>query len=317
MSRCTWLFCSQAKDRRVKKTGTGGSAMATTGAKFRIIVPGLGLLVSALAGTGQARADEAAVLQANNRLLQERLDQLAQVPPAPGGPYGGGPANPAATAGATGGSFARSFLIPGTDTSIRIGGQITEIVDYWLSGGNPNQSPQSTTVGNNGQLNSLPLGSGGAGARGNGIFQQSPRESKLSVETRTPTPWGQARTFMEFDWAGSTNYAPGGANPTSVADNLHPRLRYAYGTLGGFLAGPPGVVRIPQVRYTIAVPWWNSALSFSAETPETDIMTPLGLVANDSGVSSAAVSPGINSCTVTGAPGATCTVGAQLNVNPA
>src|SRR5581483_4068980 len=123
-------------------------------------------------------------------------------------------------------------------------------------------------------------------------------------------------------------------------DNLHPRLRYAYGTLGGFLAGQansnfrdsdadsetldfgghagsPGVVRIPQVRYTIAVPWWNSALSFSAETPETDIMTPLGLVANDSGVSSAAVSPGINSCTVTGAPGATCTVGAQLNVNPA
>jgi len=314
--------------------------MATTGAKFRIIVPGLGLLVSALAGTGQARADEAAVLQANNRLLQERLDQLAQVPPAPGGPYGGGPANPAATAGATGGSFARSFLIPGTDTSIRIGGQITEIVDYWLSGGNPNQSPQSTTVGNNGQLNSLPLGNGGAGARGNGIFQQSPRESKLSVETRTPTPWGQARTFMEFDWAGSTNYAPGGANPTSVADNLHPRLRYAYGTLGGFLAGQansnfrdsdadsetldfggnagsPGVVRIPQVRYTIAVPWWNSALSFSAETPETDIMTPLGLVANDSGVSSAAVSPGTNSCTVTGAPGATCTVGAQLNVNPA
>jgi porphobilinogen synthase len=29
---------------------------------------------------------------------------------------------------------------------------ITEIVDYWMSGGNPNASPQSTTVGNNGQV---------------------------------------------------------------------------------------------------------------------------------------------------------------------
>ena len=80
---------------------------------------------------------------------------------------------------------------------------------------------------------------------------------------------------MEFDWAGSTAYAPGGNNPTSVSDNLVPRLRFAYGTLGGWLAGQansnfsdadangetldfggnvgePGVVRIPQVRYTHA-----------------------------------------------------------------
>ncbi len=186
----------------------------------------------------------------------------------------------------------------------------------------------------------MPLGSGGAGSRGNGIFQQSPRESKLNVETRTPSPYGEVRTFMEFDWAGSTNYAPGGGNPTSVSDNLHPRLRYAYGTIGGLLAGQansnfedtdansetidfggpagtPGVVRIPQVRYTIPTSWWGSAVSFSAETPETDIMTPLGLVGSDAGVSSAAVSPGQGSCTVTGVAGATCTIGPALNVNPA
>jgi hypothetical protein len=298
-------------------------------------------LILAAVGAAQANADELSDLRANNQLLQQRLDQLAQAPAAPGGPYGGGAPNPAATTGATGGSFPRSFLIPGTDTSIRISGQITEILDYWMSGGPPNGSPQTTTVGVNGQLHSLPLGSGGAGARGNGIFQQSPRESKLSVETRTPTPWGEARTFMEFDWAGSTNYAPGGADPTSVSDNLHPRLRYAYGTLGGFLAGQansnfsdsdansetldfggnagaPGVVRIPQIRYTVPTPWWGSAVSFSLETPETDVLNNVGgLIANDSGVSSGAVSPGTNACTVSGVTGATCTVGAQLAVNPA
>src|SRR5579884_4401351 len=268
-----------------------------------------------LMGAGAARADELADLRANNQLLQQRLDQLSQVP-ASGNPYGVGPANPAATTGATGGSFPRSFLIPGTDTSIRVGGQITEIVDYWLSGGPPNGSPQTTTVGINGQVQALPLGSGGQGSRGNGIFQQSPRESKLSVETRTPSPYGEVRTFMEFDWAGSTNYAPGGANPTSVSDNLHPRLRYAYGTLGGFLAGQansnfsdpnanaevldfggnvgePGVVRVPQIRYTIPITWgWGGAFSVSAETPETDIFTPVGQTASDAGASFAAAGAG-------------------------
>ncbi|HZT87327.1 MAG TPA: DcaP family trimeric outer membrane transporter [Stellaceae bacterium] len=299
-----------------------------------------------------AHADELADLRANQQLLQQRIDQLAQaqapaeapVPKVPGGLYGGGPANPAASAPSLGGSFPRSFLIPGTDTSIRIGGQITEVIDYWLTGGNPNSSPQSTTVGDNGQALSSPLdlhgqfvpgtpppgaaafGAGGNGialpptgnphSRGNGIFWTSPRESKISFETRTPTPYGEARTFMEFDWAGSTQFAPGGNNPTSVSDNLHPRLRYAYGTLGGFLAGQansnfsdpdansetldfggnvgdPGVVRVPQLRYTIPITWgWGGAFSVSAETPETDIFTPVGQTASDAGASFAAAGAG-------------------------
>src|SRR4029077_13202389 len=130
------------------------------------------------------------------------------------------------------------------------------VLDYFMSGGNPNSSPQSTTVGIHGQVQAIPtpangsgvkghvvLGAGGvpvtaAGAvatnlanhaRGNGIFWQSPREARIGFETRTPTPLGEVRTVMEFDWAGSTTFAPGGANPTSVSDNLVPRLRYGYG----------------------------------------------------------------------------------------
>ncbi len=103
--------------------------------------------------------------------------------------------------------------------------------------------------------------------------------------------------MFEFDWAGSTGFSPGGGNPTSVSDNLTPRLRYAYGTLGGLLAGQatsnfsdpdansetldfggnvgePGHVRIPQVRYTI--PLTIGSFSVSAETPATDIGTACG-----------------------------------------
>ena len=108
-----------------------------------------------LTGLAGARADD---LKVNQQLLSERLDQLAAVGLQPGaGAYLGVDQNPAAGAPVTGGSFPRSILIPGTETSLKIYGQITEVLDYWMSGGNPNASPQSTTVGNNGQVAAMPL----------------------------------------------------------------------------------------------------------------------------------------------------------------
>ena len=230
-----------------------------------------------------------------------------------------------------GGSFPRSFLIPGTDTSIRVGGFVDETLDYWFQNG-PTNGVQTTTVGDNGQAlaqsldvhnqvipapySTVALGTKGPKgfvvpvqtnhSRGNGIFSQTAKESRLNVETRTPTAYGEARTFFEFDFAGTNNFSGGAASgTTSVADNLVPRLRYAYGTLGGFLAGQAnsnfsdpdanpetldfggdvgqaGVVRIPQVRYTYAGPW-GSAWSVSLETPQTDIITPAGKITTDSG----------------------------------
>ncbi len=304
-------------------------------------IGGMSAAVLLLTGLPTAKADELADLRANQQLLQQRIDQLAQA--APGNPYGQGAPNPAATAGATGGSFPRSFLIPGTDTSIRVGGEIREVLDYWFQGGQTNGT-QNTTVGDNGNALSQPLdvhgqtvpgfpvaakpGVGPANAvpvqvnhsRGNGIFQQSPRESKLNVETRTPTAYGEARSFMEFDWAGSNNFSSN--QLLSVSDNLVPRLRYAYGTLGGFLAGQAnsnfsdsdanpetidfggdvgqaGVVRIPQVRYTYAGPW-GSAWSMSLETPQTDVLTPGGKVTSDTNLGQNPVSNTVGGATTTG-----------------
>ena len=259
-----------------------------------------------LTGLAGARADD---LQINQQLLDTRIDQLAAVGLQPGqGAVFSVDQNPAAGAAVTAGSFPRSILIPGTDTSIKIYGQITEVLDYYMSGGGSavNGSPQNTTVGDNGTLQSISLRGTVASSRGNGVFLQSPRESKIGFETRTPTPFGEARTVFEFDWAGSTTFAPGGSDPTSVSDNLLPRLRYAYGTLGGFLAGQatsnfsdpdangetldfggnvgePGHVRIPQVRYTMPA-WWGASFSVSAETPDTIIANPNGLEASDAGV---------------------------------
>src|SRR5260221_3728688 len=83
---------------------------------------GLTAAIALLAGPPAAKADELADLRANQELLQQRVDQLAQVAPAaPGGPIGVG-------------SFPRSFLIPGTDTSLRVGGQAVGSVLWYLKG---------------------------------------------------------------------------------------------------------------------------------------------------------------------------------------
>jgi hypothetical protein len=305
-----------------------------------------GALLSA--GMPWARADELADLRANQELLQRRLDQLAQLPAAGspvGGLYPGGPRASTAGAGIVGGSFPRSFLIPGTNTSIRVGGTITFNALHFFTGGNPNQTTASTTnFGNNGAVNSAPLhvhnafpGAPPAGntarSRGNDITFFSPQQSKLGVETRTPSAWGEARTFMEFDWACGNQFTPGN-NALISTNNLCARLRFAYATLGGLLGGQAnsnfadpdsgsdninfggmvgssGVTRIPQLRYTHPLAGWGlpGALSVSAEAPETDGWTNSGLMGSDA----TSQNPTFTTCTVAGVAGATCTLTARTN----
>jgi len=268
----------------------------------RAALGGLTAAVALMTAAPAAKAEDAADLRANQEVLQRRVDQLAQAM-APGNPYDvGGPPGPV-NVQMTGGSFPRSFLIPGTDTSIRVGGEIRLNSTYWITGGNPNMNSASTNAGTTGQLNNIPLkglptGSAGwiARQRSDNILNMSPQQSKMSVETRTPTALGEARSFFEFDWAGDTAAS---ARPLATSNNLQPRLRYAYGTLGpllfgqansnfndsdaameslefGGLIGSAGPSRVPQIRWTEPLQGWGllGALSVSAEAPETDIWAP-------------------------------------------
>src|SRR5271170_4251745 len=291
-------------------------------------IGGATAMVALLTGLPGVRADELADLRANQQLLQQRIDQLAQAqsqyhPPSPlTGGAGGGQAltlgyQPAPNTPSLGGSFPRSFLIPGTDTSLRVGGFVDVTGLYFLQGANSaNPGTPTSNSGQNGNLPGLPLGEayipGAPGngivaqalnhSRSNGVYTMSPQQSRLDVETRTPTAWGESRTFFSFDWSGSNSYVPLSAQQAG-GDSLVPRLRFAYGTLGGFLAGQAlsnfsdadadteslefggtmgstGGNRIPQVRYTLAGPY-GSAFSVSAEQPVTGIIVPSGTISND------------------------------------
>jgi Porin subfamily len=301
-------------------------------------IGGLTAAIALLAGLPAASADELADLRANQELLQRRIDQLAQaqIPPSRVSP-GIAPAmgtQPTPGAALVGGSFPRSFLIPGTDTSIRVGGFVDLTAMYFLNGGN-NGNPGTPTSNalQNGNLEAIPLNGpivvpglapqaqSAQHSRGNGLFEFSPQQSRINIETRTPTAWGESRTFFEFDWAGCNNFScqtvqQGGGN------SIVPRLRFAYGTLGGFLAGQAisnfsdadadtesmefggsmgstGGLRIPQVRYTIAGPW-GSAWSVSAEQPTSSVLTPVGVLSSDSNVGALPGGPGTPPVPTTG-----------------
>src|SRR5579862_6106453 len=109
---------------------------------------GMGVALALLLGLPAAKADQATDLQANPELLK-RVDQLAQVGTAK-------PQLPSGTA-AIAGSFPRSFLIPGTDTSLLIGGQIQFDADYFFSGGNNNNVGSSAEIAGVPGLSNAPL----------------------------------------------------------------------------------------------------------------------------------------------------------------
>jgi hypothetical protein len=269
-------------------------------------------------GAGGADADELSDLRAQMATLRQKMVQLAQFAPgATGGTAYGTRAVPGA--GIVGGSFPRSFLIPGTETSIRIGGMAVETIDYYLQNG-PANGNLSVVVGTTGNLGTQALDVHGQvvpgygtgfvvpvqvnHSRGNGIFYQTPQESRFNLETRTPTAWGESRTFIELDFRGCNRFSCNQLG--NAADPLLPRVRYAYGTLGGVLAGqansnfrdsdaepevldfggPPGqagVIRLPQVRYTHRGPW-GSVWSVALEAPETDALTPGGKMTSDTNI---------------------------------
>lgn len=179
------------------------------------------------------------------------------------------------------GDFPGSFLIPGTKTSLQIGGfvQVDAIAD-------------SDRIGNNDAfvVSTIPTGSSKAGA---GDTNFSARQTRLFLKTQTPTKeWGDLVTYVEVDFMGT--------------DGAEPRIRHAYGQVGDKLQllggqtwsafqdatifpstldfqGPPGIItsRRPQIR--VRETWndqWAGVLAI--EDPSSDVSAPSGFAGEKS-----------------------------------
>ncbi len=126
-----------ARDQRVGVAAVGAVPQTLHCVRLAAI-GGLTAAIVLLTGLSTGKADELSNLRANQQLLQQRIDQLAQ-PQRLGPPVPGGVAEPdihstaAPYPPSSGGNFPRSFLIPGTNTSVRVGGSADETFRYGTS----------------------------------------------------------------------------------------------------------------------------------------------------------------------------------------
>src|SRR5437588_6665830 len=283
------------------------------------IVPVIGWALPAFVlatGLSSARADELADLRANQELLQRRIDQLAQAGPAAFPAPGGGPGGPVLA-----GSFPRSFVIPGTEVSLRVGGQGVGSVIWYLKGratggalsgqGSENET-YTDGQGGTGNLPGIPLNnhtfSAGPGApvgvshSRSSTWNFSGKQSRIFLDARTPSPYGEVKAYIEFDFAASNTNTILNNNQGSVNGYI-PRLRQGYATMGGLLMGQtqgtftdndsePEVVdfggttgtlfvgRTPQVRYTYPLAYGMS-VAVAAENPNPNYAGPFGAFFTD------------------------------------
>ncbi len=175
----------------------------------------------------------------------------------------------------TAGDFPGSFKLPGTDTSVRIGGYIKGDAMYTDANGK--------AIGDSFFAGAIPV-DGEPAASQDGHTRLHARQTRFNIQTRTPTDYGEVKTYIEGDFFGT-----GGNENVSNSTSL--RLRHAYGSIGSFLAGqtwttfmdlgslpdtvdfegPAGqvFVRQGQLRYTHG--FGGGSFAVAIENPEGDI----------------------------------------------
>jgi hypothetical protein len=174
----------------------------------------LSIAAACAGGLGAAaRADELQDLKAQLDALTKKVAEMESKQPA------AAPAN-AVTGGATPGSF----KLPGSNTSVTVGGYVKLDAIY-----SDKSAGVNSTADQEYEAGAVPVGPD-AGANERNQVKLHARQSRLFVKTATPSAYGDLGTYLEFDLFGAS-----GNESVSNSNNL--RLRHAYGTLGPLLAG--------------------------------------------------------------------------------
>jgi hypothetical protein len=223
------------------------------------------------------------------------------------------PAPSAPLAGA--GSFPGSFIVPGTNTSLHVGGiiQLDTTYDFDSSGAVSAGAYQNLYPGGvalksvSATIGFAPVVAQTSAQVQGGTMRINPNATHPFFETRTPTDYGELKTFWEIDFAGTysasggaagggptgNDYGASGIGITGQGNYGTPRLKQAYGTLGPWLLGMTnsnfadldalpdtvdggveaggfmgaGLWKNPQIRYTYLLP---NGISVAASLEEVD-----------------------------------------------
>ncbi len=222
-----------------------------------------------------------------NQLAREkRANQQAAASPSAGSEVAGAKPPPQAapssvtpaaakteTKPVTAGDIKGSIKIPGTETSLSVGGYAKlDAIYSSVSGGKDNIGDQLLNV------SSIPVGAARHGE--NSQITLHAKETRFWFKSFTPSAYGDINTYLELDLFGA-------------ADSYTPRLRHAYGSMGPFLGGQTwttfinvaaipetldigspvgiGIVRQPLIRWTQPFSFKGAPLEFQAalESPQT------------------------------------------------
>jgi Porin subfamily len=173
---------------------------------------GSGVVLAVVAASLPASAGDIDEMRAQIQALQDKIAKIEvqeqrRVAPA---------------AAVEAGSKPKSWKLPGTNTSMNIGGFAILQFDYDING-----------VSSYGPANAAVDGS--AGSKRQNQFNMDARQSRFFISTSTPTDWGDLVTHIEVDANGSGGSSAGAPYTSGQGPGM--RLRKAYGSLGPVLAG--------------------------------------------------------------------------------
>jgi hypothetical protein len=126
----------------------------------------------------------------------------------------------------TTGDVRNSWKLPGTETSMRIGGYV-EAGFFHDIGPRPRSRGGDVASARSAVLEGTPE------YENRGDTRMTARNSRFNIATYTPTRFGRLKTFLEGDFNGPPNNKGSRATTSRTAFGI----RHAYGELGGFLAG--------------------------------------------------------------------------------
>lgn len=251
-------------------------------------------VMGALSGSLPVCGGEIDELKAELLKLQKRIEQLESRPKAEASQPERAPAAQASATPVLAGSGPGTFIVPGTDTTLKVYGNVRVDATYDIKGRNNDILDNDWASA----VFAQPFDSAVANRPRNNQFYATARATRLGIVTNTPTPLSNLEVKVEADFNAPNDYmGEMGSNGTMF------RLRQAYGKLGNVLIGqawsnfidfrsypetvdfnPPGnatLLRQSQVRYT--QPMGALSASFSIENPESLTKFPPAQKLSDNG----------------------------------
>ncbi len=188
--------------------------------QFRPTLLGSVAAIGLMASAGSAFADDVSDLRQQINIMQEKIAKLEADKSLT-------KRRVAAAAAVEAGDKPRSWKLPGTNTSISIGGYVKADLLWDLGARGSLTTGAGFNNGNN----------AGSNATNGGAWQFHARQSRFFIRTWTPTDWGELATHFEGDFFGLD------INSADIAPEF--RLRHAYGRLGPVLAGQTWTTWMP------------------------------------------------------------------------